>query len=58
MGVYFHVYMPRTYIVEVIWECYQLQAKYASRWFDDNKLVLNPEKCKCIILPLSLRYFL
>ena len=23
----------------------------ASRWFDDNKLVLNPEKCKCIILP-------
>ena len=25
----------------------------ASRWFDDNKLVLNPEKCKCIILPKS-----
>ena len=24
-----------------------------SRWFDDNKLVLNPEKCKCIILPKS-----
>ena len=23
----------------------------ASRWFDDNKLVLNPEKCKCIIFP-------
>ena len=23
----------------------------ASRWFDDNKLALNPEKCKCIILP-------
>ena len=23
----------------------------ASRWFDDNKLVLNPEKCNCIILP-------
>ena len=23
----------------------------ASRWFDDNKLVLNPEKCKCIIPP-------
>ena len=23
----------------------------AKRWFDDNKLVLNPEKCKCIILP-------
>ena len=23
----------------------------ASRWFDYNKLVLNPEKCKCIILP-------
>ena len=22
----------------------------ASRWFDDNELVLNPEKCKCIIL--------
>ena len=22
----------------------------ASRWLDDNKLVLNPEKCKCIIL--------
>ena len=31
----------------------------AKRWFDDNKLVLNPEKCKCIILPnLSLRSFL
>ena len=25
----------------------------ASRWFDDNKLVLNPEKCKCIILRKS-----
>ena len=25
----------------------------ASRWFDDNKLVLNPEKCKFIILPKS-----
>ena len=25
----------------------------SSRWFDDNKLVLNPEKCKCIILPKS-----
>ena len=25
----------------------------ASRWFDDNKIVLNPEKCKCIILPKS-----
>ena len=25
----------------------------ASRWFDDNKLVLNPEKSKCIILPKS-----
>ena len=25
----------------------------ASRQFDDNKLVLNPEKCKCIILPKS-----
>ena len=25
----------------------------ASRRFDDNKLVLNPEKCKCIILPKS-----
>ena len=25
----------------------------ASRWFDDNKLVSNPEKCKCIILPKS-----
>ena len=25
----------------------------ASRWFDNNKLVLNPEKCKCIILPKS-----
>ena len=25
----------------------------ASRWFDDNKLVLNPQKCKCIILPKS-----
>ena len=24
---------------------------HASRWFDDNKLVLNPEKCKCIVLP-------
>ena len=24
-----------------------------SRWFDDNKLVLSPEKCKCIILPKS-----
>ena len=23
----------------------------ANCWFDDNKLVLNPEKCKCIILP-------
>ena len=23
----------------------------ASHWFDDNKLVLNPEKCICIILP-------
>ena len=23
----------------------------ASRWFDDNKLVLNPKKCNCIILP-------
>ena len=23
----------------------------ASRWFDDNKLVLNPENCKGIILP-------
>jgi len=23
----------------------------AKCWFDDNKLVLNPEKCKCIILP-------
>ena len=23
----------------------------ASRWFDGNKLVLNPENCKCIILP-------
>ena len=23
------------------------------RWFDDNKLVPNPEKCKCIILPKS-----
>ena len=22
----------------------------ASLWFDGNKLVLNPEKCKCIIL--------
>ena len=22
----------------------------ASRWFDDNKLVLNPEKCKCAVL--------
>ena len=22
-------------------------------WFDDNKLVLNPEKCKCIILRKS-----
>ena len=25
----------------------------ASRWFDDNKLMLNPEKYKCIILPKS-----
>jgi len=25
----------------------------AKRWFDDNKLVLNPKKCKCIILPKS-----
>ena len=25
----------------------------ASHWFDDNKLVLGPEKCKCIILPKS-----
>ena len=25
----------------------------ARRWFDDNKLVLSPEKCKCIILPKS-----
>ena len=25
----------------------------ASRWFDDNKLVLNPVKCKCIILSKS-----
>ena len=25
----------------------------ASRWFDDNKLALGPEKCKCIILPKS-----
>ena len=25
----------------------------AGRWFDDNKLVLNPEECKCIILPKS-----
>ena len=25
----------------------------ASRWFNDNKLVLSPEKCKCIILPNS-----
>ena len=25
----------------------------ASHWFDDNKLKLNPEKCKCIILPKS-----
>ena len=25
----------------------------ASRWFDDNKLVLNSEKCKCIILRKS-----
>ena len=25
----------------------------ASRWFDDNKLVLGPKKCKCIILPKS-----
>ena len=25
----------------------------ASRWFNDNKLVLSPEKCKCIILPKS-----
>ena len=25
----------------------------ASLWFDDNKLVLNPEKCKCIILRKS-----
>ena len=25
----------------------------ASRRFDDNNLVLNPEKCKCIILPKS-----
>ena len=24
-----------------------------SLWFDDNKLVLNPEKCKCIILRKS-----
>lgn len=24
---------------------------FASRWFDNNKLVLNPEKYKCIILP-------
>ena len=23
----------------------------ASHWFDDNKLVLNPEKCNCIVLP-------
>ena len=23
----------------------------ASHWFDDNKLELNPEICKCIILP-------
>ena len=25
----------------------------ASRRFDDNNLVLNPEKCKCIILSKS-----
>ena len=25
----------------------------ASRWFDDSKLMLNPKKCKCIILPKS-----
>ena len=25
----------------------------ASRWFVDNRLVLNPQKCKCIILPKS-----
>ena len=25
----------------------------ASLWFDDNKLVLNLEKCKCIILRKS-----
>ena len=23
----------------------------ASRWFDDDKLMLSPEKCKGIILP-------
>ena len=22
-----------------------------SHWFDDNKLVVNPKKCTCIILP-------
>ena len=25
-----------------------------SRWFNDNKLVLNPEKCICIILPKNI----
>ena len=39
----FHVYMPSTYIVEVIWECYQLVLRrfvsirgYPSKMYSDN----------------------
>jgi len=36
MGIDFHVYMPSTYIVKVIWECYQLQAKYEQNSGSSN----------------------
>ena len=36
MSIDSHVYMPSTYIVEVIWECYQPQAKYEQHSGSSN----------------------
>ena len=38
---------------EVVKSVINVDLAVASRWVDDNKLVLNLEKCKCIILPKS-----
>ena len=51
MDIDFHVYMPTTYIVEVIWECCQLQAKY-----EQNGIIFNCLGTRAVHVDISPDY--